>query len=56
MNYNTVMLINVQRDFCHPESDTPVDGSETPADDSVAVVVECATKVTDVTKSSQKKH
>ena len=44
------------KDCCHPESDTPVDGSETPADDLVAVVVECATKVTVVTKSSQKKH
>ena len=56
LQFNYVVLINVRNDFCRPGSDTPIDGSETPVNDSIAVVVECATKMTNVIKSLQKKH
>ena len=49
LDHNYVVLIRVRKDFCSPE------GTE-PADDSVAIVIGCATKVTDVIKSLQKKH
>ena len=49
LNLINVVLIYIRRDFCSSED-------ETPTDDSVAIVVGCATKVTDIIRSLQKKQ
>ena len=46
LDHNYVVLMHVREDFCSSE------GQE-PADDSVVIVVGCATKVTDIIRSLQ---
>ena len=49
LNHINLVLLYVRKDFCSSEDGIP-------ANDSVAVVVGCATKMTDVIKSLQKKQ
>ena len=49
LDHNYVVLMRVHEDFCSPEG-------QKRTDHSVAIVVGCATKVTDVIKSLQKKQ
>ena len=48
LDHNYLVLIHVRKDFCSSEGE--------PADDSVVIVVGCATKVKDIIKSLQKKQ